>query len=82
MKYRICKVQDANNTIRYKVQYKKWWYWKNVKIYHQSYVGHGYYETISFFTFDQAKEWVDRTLANYNWIKKSKQQKIVECVEV
>ncbi len=82
MKYRICKVQDANNTIRYKVQQKKWFGWKNPKIYHATCLGHGYYTTLSFFTFEQAKEWVDRELANYNWIKNSKKQKIVECVEV
>lgn len=82
MKYKICKIQDGNNKINYTVQEKKWYGWKNINIYHQTGLGQGHYEIMSFFTFEQAKEWVDRTIANTNWIKKAKQKRVVECVEV
>ena len=82
MKYKICKEQDANNTIMYKVQKKTWFGWKNIKIYHQTCLGQGYYEIISFFTFEQAKEWVDREIAFYKWNQNCKKKKVVECVEV
>ena len=82
MVYKICKEQDANNTIRYTVKKKTWLYWKSVKIYHSICLGRGYYEILSFFTFEQAKEWVDRERANYKWIQNSKKKKVVECVEV
>lgn len=81
-RYRICKTQDGNDQIRYTVQEKRWWGWKNVNIYHQTCLGQGYNEIMSFFTFEQAKEWVDREIANFKWIKRAQQKRVVECVEV
>lgn len=81
MKYRICKLTDANRKIWYEIQKKKWWGWKNIKTYHSIGLGRGYYKILSFFTFEEAKEWLDREIANIKWIKKAKQQKVLECIE-
>lgn len=79
MRYRICKMTNGNNRIWYKIQEKKWWHWnwKDIKIYNR-----GYYEILSFVSFEKAKEWVDVEIANNDWIKKAKQEKVLERVEI
>lgn len=82
MRYKICKIIDGNGKIEYQIKKKIWLGWKSVKIYHSICLGRGYYEILSFFTFEQAKDWIDREVGNYNWIKKAKQKRVLECVEL
>jgi len=81
MKYKICKLQDANGNIKYQIKKKYSLFWRWI------YTARGpleiaYYEPLWFFTFEAAKDWVQKEKAAIQYYKKSQIKKIIECVEV
>lgn len=82
-KYKICKFVDGNNKEWYQVKRKWWifWHWA----YRTEFIG-GEFVCANFLrkfdTFEDAKDWIEKskkwTIAHRN----SKKQKIVDCVEI
>ena len=79
MKYKICKLEDGNGSITYRIKKKGWLFWRWV---YAAAGPLGYYEPIDFFTFEQAEKWVNESKKATQYFRNCRKIKVVECIEV
>ena len=81
MKYKICKLIDGNGLEWYQIKQKRLFFYRWIKV-ARGPLEVAYYEPLTFDTFNQAQNWLQDLQKCSEHGKRSRQIKIVECVEI